>query len=163
MYEESCRGKRSVSITARFVTGTGARGHAAAQMEATAERPCRTRGVLADSGVCAGQDLCQPLMLAVSLLDGLIGSQPSQRVLFSPICCCFPPSSCASSSVTAASTTVTLLWPLLPSFSASQHLLPWVLAPAVTVQVRAKLLSPFFVSCLCVYSCIHVARDGRKW
>ncbi|XP_035425720.1 BLOC-1-related complex subunit 8 isoform X1 [Cygnus atratus] len=32
--------------------------------------------------------------------------------------------------VTAASTSVSLLWPLLPSCSASQHLLPWVALPA---------------------------------
>lgn len=76
-----------------------------------------------------------------------------------------------------------LLWPLLPSRSASQHLLPWAalpagaavaslheeeraVLPAVAAQVRAKLLSHFFLVPAFVFTSASMWRgleeNGKK-
>lgn len=57
LYDKSCRGKRSVSITEQYITGMRARGSAEALMEVTAERRHWTQSMLLGSRVYAGQDL----------------------------------------------------------------------------------------------------------
>jgi len=72
LYDKSCGGKRSGSITERCVTGVRARGGAEALMEATAERRHRTPSGWLGSRVYARQDLRKPPILSLSLLDMLI-------------------------------------------------------------------------------------------
>lgn len=152
LYDKSCRGKRSVSITEWFVTGRRAKGSTEAQMEAAAKWTSWTPLSLLDSGVCAEQDLWKPLLLSFSLLGILISvsagySHRTEFFFFSQNCFYFPLSSHKKDFAVLwmpAANTRTLhvpMW-LQPSqlsgafdafmFSLTASVVSWVQAPAGT-------------------------------